>query len=204
MSGRKQKDFSKGKIYVVRNTVNDMVYVGSTCQSLSKRMAKHRTVSKTNNCKHYPLYKAFNEIGVDHFYIELIENYPCENIEQLLAREGHYIRNFNTHTNGYNKRVEGRTDKEYYQNNKEQIAQKNKEWRDTHKHLLQQYFKDRYKENKVQVLEKRRHYRDENKEQIRIRANAKIQCDCGCEVSYANLAKHKQSTKHTRLMQQPS
>ena len=32
------------------------------------------------------------EIGVEHFRIELIEEAPCENIEQLRAIEGKYIR----------------------------------------------------------------------------------------------------------------
>ena len=33
-----------------------------------------------------------NEIGVQHFQIELIETYPCNNKEELLAKEGYYIR----------------------------------------------------------------------------------------------------------------
>ena len=37
---RKPKDFSNdGKIYCIRNTIDDNIYVGCTCQSLSKRMA---------------------------------------------------------------------------------------------------------------------------------------------------------------------
>ena len=35
-------DYPNGKIYNILNDVNDDVYVGSTTQSLSKRMAKHR------------------------------------------------------------------------------------------------------------------------------------------------------------------
>ena len=37
------KDFQKGKICCIRNNVNNDIYVGSTCQPLSKRMAKHRS-----------------------------------------------------------------------------------------------------------------------------------------------------------------
>ena len=32
------------------------------------------------------------ELGVENFYIELIENFPCDTVEELRAREGHYIR----------------------------------------------------------------------------------------------------------------
>ena len=40
------KDFKNGKIYCIRNTIDDDIYVGSTCQPLSKRMAKHRVDMK--------------------------------------------------------------------------------------------------------------------------------------------------------------
>ncbi len=32
------------------------------------------------------------ELGIELFYIELYENYICENIEQLLKKEGEIIR----------------------------------------------------------------------------------------------------------------
>ena len=44
-------------------------------------------------------------IGADKFYIELIEEYPCDNVEQLRQGEGHYIREMGT----LNKLVAGRT-----------------------------------------------------------------------------------------------
>ena len=39
---RQSKDYSQGKIYCIRNTISDEIYIGSTCQSLSQRMAQHR------------------------------------------------------------------------------------------------------------------------------------------------------------------
>ena len=41
-------DYSKAKIYQIINDVSDDIYIGSTCQPLSKRMAEHRTSMKTN------------------------------------------------------------------------------------------------------------------------------------------------------------
>ena len=55
---RKPKDFSNGKIYCIRNTIDDNIYVGCTCQSLSKRMAYHRGDAKKANKQNtliYPL-----------------------------------------------------------------------------------------------------------------------------------------------------
>ena len=71
------KDYKNGKIYCVRNTVDDDVYVGSTTQPLSKRMACHRRGMKGYK-KDRMFYSKMNELGVDKFYIELIEECPCE------------------------------------------------------------------------------------------------------------------------------
>ncbi len=35
-------DYSKSKVYLLRNTVNDLVYVGSTVASSSERKATHK------------------------------------------------------------------------------------------------------------------------------------------------------------------
>ena len=62
-------DYSKGKIYKITNDYNDYVYIGSTCDTLSKNFSKHKTESKSRN---NPLYKLMNEIGFERFRIELI------------------------------------------------------------------------------------------------------------------------------------
>ena len=33
-----------------------------------------------------------NEIDIDHFYIEFLEEYSCDNLEQLRKQEGETIR----------------------------------------------------------------------------------------------------------------
>ena len=48
------------------------------------------------------------EIGIEHFYIELIENYIFENSEQLNKREGEWMREIAT----LNEKVAGITNKE--------------------------------------------------------------------------------------------
>ena len=39
------KDFSKGKIYCIRNNIDDEIYIGSTTQPLSKRFKNIKVVS---------------------------------------------------------------------------------------------------------------------------------------------------------------
>ena len=100
------RDYSRAKIYKILNEVDDDVYIGATCQPLCVRMTEHR---RYRNCANFKLYRKMREIGVEQFYIELVAETPCENIEQLNAIEGYYIRKLAT----LNTRIEGRTKKQY-------------------------------------------------------------------------------------------
>ena len=143
---RQPKDFSKGKIYCIRNTVNDDIYIGSTCQSLSQRMAQHR--KDVNFKQGMKLHKSMKELGRENFYIELLEECPCENFMQLTKREGELIRE---HNSSLNHMINGRTKKEYQEENKEYWN----EWKRNH-----------YEENKERINEQRKTYRENNKEKI--------------------------------------
>ena len=100
-------DYSKGKMYKVLTYIDDEIYVGSTIGTLGQRMAKHRGSIKRN--PHNKLYNHMNELGVNNFYIELIENFPCNDVYELRAREGHFIREIGT----LNKNATSRTSLEY-------------------------------------------------------------------------------------------
>jgi hypothetical protein len=66
------------------------------------------------------------EFSLDNFYIELYENFECNNIEELKTREGEIIRQIGT----LNKSIAGRTQKEWGQENQDKIkeyCQNNKE-----------------------------------------------------------------------------
>ena len=39
-------DYKKGKIYQIKNTIDDDIYVGSTIAPLNKRMTKHKYSAK--------------------------------------------------------------------------------------------------------------------------------------------------------------
>ena len=44
-------------------------------------------------------------------------------------------------------------------------------------------------------------WRENNKGKIAERKSQKIACNCGCSIARSNLAKHKRTTKHQKLMQ---
>jgi hypothetical protein len=187
-------DYSKGKIYKILNTIDDEIYVGSTIETLSVRMAKHRSTMKRK--PHYKLYTHMNELGVENFYIELIENCPCNDVYELRAREGHFIRKIGT----LNKQIAGRTDKEY-------MNQYNKEYKEKHKEALKEYCKKYNEDNKEHIKEVKKKYREEHKVEIQEKKkayyeknkeynNEKITCNiCGCQLIRQNMARHQKTNK---------
>ena len=65
------KSYGNGRIYCIRNSVSDDIYVGSTTQPLSKRMQKHRSSMTSERDGNMLIYQNMREIGKRHFYIEL-------------------------------------------------------------------------------------------------------------------------------------
>lgn len=94
-----------GKIYIIKNIVNDKVYIGQTIHSLELRFGQHCRRSKTI-CGHtQKLYNAFRKYGVDKFFIELIEdNIPVDNLNE---REIYYVQKYNSFECGYNSNCGG-------------------------------------------------------------------------------------------------
>ena len=81
-------DYSNSKVYKLINSVDSKIYIGSTTQSLCKRLAKHKSDAKKNP---QFVHKHFNTIGWDTVRIILIETVECSNKEQLMMREQYYI-----------------------------------------------------------------------------------------------------------------
>lgn len=109
----KMPDYQQGKVYRILQDAVKTVYIGSTTRPLSARMSEHRrTLKQSPNMR---LYKLMEEVGVDHFTIELIIDCPCDRREVLLRAEGEQIRLNNMVISGCNERIAGQTDAEYRQ-----------------------------------------------------------------------------------------
>ena len=89
----------KGKIYKIYNDVNDKLYIGKTVSSIEKRFQEHCDDSKKERCEKRPLYNAMNKYGIEHFFIELIEE--CD-LKELSEKEIYWIGYYNSYKNGYN------------------------------------------------------------------------------------------------------
>lgn len=119
----KDKYYKSKGIYIIKNKINNKVYVGSTFVKFSQRFILHK--SRLNrNTHHSPhLQNAWNKYGEDAFEFKVIE--ILDNNEEITLREEYWINEFNAVLNGYNvtKLVEGRRFKKH---TKATIAKMNK------------------------------------------------------------------------------
>jgi group I intron endonuclease len=132
-----------GKIYKIVNSVDNLIYIGSTKTTLSRRMTEHRSRGKKHQA--LKLYTHFALHGIENFRIVLIENYEYDTKDQLRAREDYHIQLNNTIKNGLNgigalrtveqrrqyDRVRGQTDKR-----KQTKKQYNKEYQNEYKKII--------------------------------------------------------------------
>ena len=142
-------DYQKGKIYKLWSPSKNLVYYGSTIQTISQRLADH---IKLHNRKKQKI-TASLVLDCEDYKMELIEEYPCNNRRQLERKEGEYIKN----NNCVNKVVAGRTEKEYSKDNKEKISNIGKWWREENKEKLieyKKYYKEHYPDKKKEADKK--------------------------------------------------
>ena len=136
-------NYNKSKIYKIYNNDND-IYIGSTIKSLNDRLNYHK-------CQNNQKYKCSSKIIIEKsaYKIELIENFPCVNDEELRIREQYHI-NYYRNNNEYNcinkmnsyssnedlKKYQKEyyndnkdKSKEYYENNKDKLNKQHKEYK---------------------------------------------------------------------------
>ncbi len=175
-------DYAQGKIYTIR-CINDpsLIYVGSTIQSLSKRLGGHKKDSiKTK----YPNHKLYTKIeDWNDWYIELYENCPCNSKEELCKREGEIIREIGT----LNRCIAGRTQKEWLIENAEKVKEQ--------KHIYNiEYCKKYNEEHKEEKINYSRMYEETKRNKTR------INCDCGGFYQQKNKRVHEATKMHQNYL----
>lgn len=91
-------------IYIIKNDLNNHVYIGKTSRDLMTRFKEHISDSKRKRDIHRPLQNAIRKYGEQHFSIELLET--CED-DQGSDREIYWINYYNSFKNGYNATLGG-------------------------------------------------------------------------------------------------
>ena len=190
MTEKNKKDYSKGKIYkiepIIEHDEGD-IYIGSTCHDkLSQRMAKHRSQynywKKGNVIPKLMSFEIFDKYDLKNCCIVLIEEVKANAIDELLAREKHYIKSFKC----LNKKIPLNTDKEYYEENKSTILQKIRNYR---------------KNNRVKINEQKKQYYEKNKINESEYKKQKYHCECGSICRIHEKLRHFRSKKHIKFIE---
>jgi len=202
-------NYQNGKIYMIESIEGKCRYYGSTCEKLSQRMSKHR-YSYNHNKKDTSSKKVLKYPDAKIF---LILKYPCNSKEELNAKEAEYIRQFDC----VNTRIDGRTykqwrednkeliaekQKKYYQDNKETILIKSKQYRLENKEKIKKKEKKRREQNKEIIKQRAKKWRENNKEKIKKDRSTVINCECGSIYTKNHKARHNKSKKHLKFIEQ--
>ena len=159
-------DYSQGKIYRIYSPSHLEVgqYIGSTTQPLSKRMVEHRAKYRGHQAGKNNFVSSFTILQYDDVRIELVEEYPCKNKEQLNRKEGEIIR---CAENCVNRCIAGRTDTEYEEDHREEISARKKEYREAHKDEALARSKAYYEAHKEELSAKHKAYYEAHRDEVR-------------------------------------
>ena len=206
-------NFSKTVIYVIRCLTDpNLLYVGSTTD-YTKRKNNHKSNCKSKQIKLYVMIRANG--GWDNFVMVEHSKFPCENnqeakkeeerIRLLLQTNLNMIRAYITPEQKKEYRAEYREEnkveiaeknKEYRIENKVEIAEKAKEYYIENKAEISEKAKEYYIENKAEIKEQKKKYHKENKVEINEKRKEKMTCECGYIITKSGYNRHCLSQTH--------
>ena len=222
-------DYKKGKIYKIECQETNRVYVGSTCQpTVAARLKGHVKCNKQYKQGSGGCVSSYSILDTGNYRCTLICNFPCESKDELTAHEATWIRKYRNDCDCVcvNVGIPGRTNKEwrednkeaikekdkqcyeahkesikqrvgqYHKDNKETIKQRKKQYREDHKEEQKQYQKEYRKANKEALKQKSKQYNEANKEANKQKKSAKQVCPCGSTYSQSDKSRHEKTKKH--------
>ncbi len=86
-----------GYIYIIKNSVNNKVYIGQTIQPVEVRFKQHLKCLKSN--RKQAISRAIKKYGKDKFFYEILEKCTIENLNE---KEEYYINKYSSFSKGYN------------------------------------------------------------------------------------------------------
>jgi hypothetical protein len=169
----KDPRYQRGKIYqiiVLHEDYKDDLYVGSTiCPKLSTRFGQHKIEAEKDEPTK-KLHVLMKTIGMRFFKIVLIEDWPCDNKQELLKREQYHMNLWKPTLNmirSYSTEDE-RTEylKDYREENKVSISARMKDWYEKNTVAIKAQKKAYREENKIAISAHQKHYARENKDAV--------------------------------------
>lgn len=138
-------DYKNAKIYKIMCNITGELYIGSTTSTLVKRLHIHK---KKQGCSS----KQIIERG--DYVIVLVEEYPCENKQQLLMRERYWfdiIPNINKIRPYVSKEEKKQYVKEYKIIHREEILEKGRTYYNLNKEAVNYKNRIKYHQDKLSI-----------------------------------------------------
>ena len=164
------------KIVCNNASIHDM-YIGSTSNFTQRKYAHKNTCNNPNRKSHnLKVYKCIRALGGwDAWSMIPILEYPCKSKMALQIKEREVMESYNATLNCNSA----------YTTQEETIAKKKilkKKWDDANPNYMKKY-------------------RIDNSGKLKKFASEKIICECGSKIRRGDIAQHRKTTKHFKLME---
>ncbi len=194
-------------VYRIWCPSSPLQYIGSTTQKLSQRFGGHARDYRAWKAGKGHYVSSFELMKLPDVRIEIIEVVDTKSKQVLRAREGHWIRTLEC----VNKRIEGRSEAQYYLDNREhriatatvyyeahreeikvKQSARHVKHRDIHNAISRAYRIAHLEECKT----RNREYQATHSSEIKMAKAVKCECACGGIHRHGDTARHLKSAKH--------
>ncbi len=186
----KQK-YAYGMIYkVVNKSDPDEFYIGSTKSKLRMRWDGHKGHARSNKIPSCQLHVRMREIGHENFQIVLLEEWPCDNRDQLRQREDHWITTLrpclNKNRAFTSEEEKTASFKQYLEDNAERFTARRQAI---------------YQESRKEILDAGKAYYKQNQAAILLKKRETVHCKiCNLDIGKSRRNRHERTQKHKNNM----
>jgi len=175
---KKPIDYSNCCIYKIEHIENEsLIYVGHTT-NFKQRKAEHKNTCNNEKNTRFNL-KLYTMIrlngGWEMFVMIEVEKYPCNDKREAAKRENELMKELKStmnkiksfRTNEEILEEHRQRERQRYQENKEEIIIKKKEYREKNKDKIKETRKKYREDNKEKIATREKEYREKKKEKIK-------------------------------------
>jgi len=183
----------KGVVYKLYHSNYPEFYIGSS-KIFEKRKNDHKYNSnnETSVAYHFKVYKYIREHGgYDSWKYEILEKEYYKNKKHRFERERYFIESLKP---TLNTTIPGRTDQEWYEDNKEMVKVNRKKYYNEHKVEISNKSSEFYQKHKVKIIKEQKKYYEEHIQEVKAYKTKKVECKyCKRLVSNSNHAAHRKT-----------
>ena len=194
---------------IVSNDLNITdCYVGHTTDFTSrKKHHKYKCTDEMGGSYNFKVYRIIRDNGGwDNWSMIEIEKFPCQDSNEAIAKEREWFERLNSNLNS---QYPHRSDEEYREHNKVNIAIRRKEYYKNNREARLLYRKQHYEKNREKNIAEykiyNKIYNEQNKDRIKAwmkaRNSKEFLCDCGRTICVGAKGTHLKSQVHMKYLE---